>query len=826
MSDYTLGDTLYFNFTTRAFATGIPTVLAGTPVISIYEDNSVTQITAGITLIVSLDSVVGLNNVAVVATGGNGFETGKFYSMVITTGTVGGVSVVGEVVGSFSLEASAAAQDLANGTDGLGAIKTDTAATLIDTAEIGTAGAGLTNINLPNQTMDIVGNITGNLSGSVGSLTGHTVQTGDNFARLGAPAGASIAADLVVIDNFVDGIETAVITNAAGVDIAADIIALKAETVLIVADTNELQGDWVNGGRLDLILDARSSQSSVDTIDGIVDNILVDTAEIGTAGAGLSDITLNAASIDLVWDEVLTGATHNIVNSSGRRLREVAGEIFAEGTAQAGGNNTIQLASGDVTTNDQFRRSKVITIGGTGTGQEAIITSSVASTDTLTVTPAWLTNPDATTEYQIMPAQVHSTVRNGGYDNGFVYVDTVNGVAGTEKGVNGTSTNPSSNLTDAYVIAGNEMITDFQIIAGSTVTLPSDSSSLTFSGGTYAIALNGQEIGDTTFNGAASITGVGINTAGGDPFFNLCGIGSVTLTSSGFFQCGFFGTFTVGTAGAFTIGGSASILGLGLTIDYGSALNTSTFDIQNWGGGDVEIQNAGAGTGTYVFNMNGFGDLTINANCSATTNVDLHGNIVLTNNASGITVTDTANISQTQTDIAALDTKLGTPAGADMSTDIAAIDTVVDAVLVDTAEIGTAGAGLTDLGGMSTGMQAEVNAEVDTALSDYDGPTNAEMELRTPTAAQLAYIVANANTGLPVTFTTSGGSTTAAVLNLVDGSSGSAVDDQYNGRLLVFTDGTLKGVVTDITDYDGGTTTATITAIPTAPTASHNARLI
>jgi hypothetical protein len=44
-------------------------------------------------------------------------------------------------------------------------------AILLDTAEIGAAGAGLTNINLPNQTMDIVGNITGNLSGSVGSVT-------------------------------------------------------------------------------------------------------------------------------------------------------------------------------------------------------------------------------------------------------------------------------------------------------------------------------------------------------------------------------------------------------------------------------------------------------------------------------------------------------------------------------------------------------------------------------------------------------------------------------------------------------------------------------
>lgn len=55
---------------------------------------------------------------------------------------------------------------------------------LLDTAEIGTAGAGLTNINLPNQTMDIVGDITGNLSGSVGSVTGHTAQTGDLYGLM------------------------------------------------------------------------------------------------------------------------------------------------------------------------------------------------------------------------------------------------------------------------------------------------------------------------------------------------------------------------------------------------------------------------------------------------------------------------------------------------------------------------------------------------------------------------------------------------------------------------------------------------------------------
>ena len=56
------------------------------------------------------------------------------------------------------------------------------------------------------------------------------------------------------------------------------------------------------------------------------------------------------------------------------------------------------------------------------------------------------------------------------------------------------------------------------------------------------------------------------------------------------------------------------------------------------------------------------------------------------------------------------------------------IDGIVDDILVDTAVIGALGAGLTDLGGMSVGMKAEVEAEVDDALATYDAPTKAEMD--------------------------------------------------------------------------------------------------
>ena len=102
--DYPQDSTVDFHFTTRAFATGVPTTLAGTPSLEVYQDNNATPITAGVTLTVDLNSRAGLNNVRIVATVANGYTAGSNYDVVIAAGTVGGVSVVGEVVASFSIK--------------------------------------------------------------------------------------------------------------------------------------------------------------------------------------------------------------------------------------------------------------------------------------------------------------------------------------------------------------------------------------------------------------------------------------------------------------------------------------------------------------------------------------------------------------------------------------------------------------------------------------------------------------------------------------------------------------------------------------------------
>ena len=99
------GGTVRFNFTTRN-SSGVPTVLAGTPVVSIFKDDVTSPSTTGVTLTASFASVVGLNHVAIdTSADGTFYAAGHHFEAVITTGTVGGSSVVGEVVlpGGFDL---------------------------------------------------------------------------------------------------------------------------------------------------------------------------------------------------------------------------------------------------------------------------------------------------------------------------------------------------------------------------------------------------------------------------------------------------------------------------------------------------------------------------------------------------------------------------------------------------------------------------------------------------------------------------------------------------------------------------------------------------
>jgi hypothetical protein len=237
--DYT---TLNFKFTTRD-GTGLPTTLAGIPVLSVYKGNDVAQSTVGITLTVDFDTVTGLNNVLIDLSSNAFYAIGQDYSVVVTTGTVDGISVVGEVVATFSIE-----NRFEGAADALVAIKLDHLVAVADSDDVadnsiiaklasvtgdwslygdGTDSlqairdklpTNLEDLNITNTTGLVrpdMANASGNYPGTVATITtytGNTPQTGDLYL-IGKSAGDG---DLeAILDQLTTGVNLA----ATGLDL-------------------------------------------------------------------------------------------------------------------------------------------------------------------------------------------------------------------------------------------------------------------------------------------------------------------------------------------------------------------------------------------------------------------------------------------------------------------------------------------------------------------------------------------------------------------------------------------------------------------------------
>lgn len=101
--------TIYLYFNTVGTDGVAETLTSGE--VQIYEDGSGTQITTADALDNDFDSVTGFHQLAVDLNDA-GFESGKTYTCVLAAGTVDSVSVVGRIVGVFSVGRYASASDI------------------------------------------------------------------------------------------------------------------------------------------------------------------------------------------------------------------------------------------------------------------------------------------------------------------------------------------------------------------------------------------------------------------------------------------------------------------------------------------------------------------------------------------------------------------------------------------------------------------------------------------------------------------------------------------------------------------------------------------
>ena len=170
----------------------------------------------------------------------------------------------------------------------------------VQVVTLGGASQMLAPPNWPDLGIETDGDLT-----KVNTLDGHTAQTGDSFARLGAPAGASVSADIATIDTNVDAILV-----DTGTTIPGTLSTLATATALATVDTNVDAILVDTGTTLPATL---ATAAALATVDANVDAILVDTAEIGVAGAGLTVLATAAAlaTVDANVDAILvdTGTT-------------------------------------------------------------------------------------------------------------------------------------------------------------------------------------------------------------------------------------------------------------------------------------------------------------------------------------------------------------------------------------------------------------------------------------------------------------------------------------------------------------------------------------
>lgn len=215
LGDYDASTLIYGKFSTFRPSTGAAFTLGGTPALSVYKDNSTTQSTTGVTLTVDFDSVTGLHHFAIdTSADGAFYAAGSFFDIVITTGTVDSVSVVGSVVASFTIRKDSA-------------LKPTTAGRTLDVSAGGEAGVDWANVGSPTTAVNLsatnidVDQVVASVSGTVGSVTGAVGSVTGAVGSVTGNVGGNVAGSV--------GSVTGAVGSVTGLT-ASDVAAIKAKT--------------------------------------------------------------------------------------------------------------------------------------------------------------------------------------------------------------------------------------------------------------------------------------------------------------------------------------------------------------------------------------------------------------------------------------------------------------------------------------------------------------------------------------------------------------------------------------------------------------------
>ncbi len=288
-----------------------------------------------------------------------------------------------------------------------------------------TRGTGAGQINQPaNGQVDANTVKVGGTVQTAKDLGASATQTGDAYARLGSPAGASVSADVAAVktdtgniyaDTHTNGVvipqaqadkvwstPTRALTDKAGFSLTQTFptnfsaLAITAGGAVTAGTVSDKTGYSISGTKA--TLDALNDITAA-SVWSVATRLLTAGTNIvlakGTGVTGFNDI----AATD-VW----AAAARSLTDKSGFGLSSLESAVLHTGTAQAGAAGSITLAAGASAAADLYKGLRVRIYGGTGVGQSRMVTGYNGGTKVATVDWNWITIPDATSTYAVIDA--------------------------------------------------------------------------------------------------------------------------------------------------------------------------------------------------------------------------------------------------------------------------------------------------------------------------------------------------------------------------------------------------------------------------------------
>lgn len=332
---------------------------------------------------------------------------------------------------------------------------------------------------------------------------------------------------------------------------------------------------------------------------------------------------------------------------------------------------------------------------------------------------------------------------SAGYADGAIWYDDAASNTNTEAYVDGVADNPVSTWAAVLTLIGSVGIKRVRIAAGSAVTLTGNSDDYALIGDSWPLALGGQSVEGMAVTGA-KVTGIGTATVT-RPIFRECLMNSCTIPPAFLYDCGVgnaSGTLTAGSAGEYVFFNCYSVEpGAAAPALNFSGLGASTgVNVRGWRGGASYTLDSDCTLSHEVLAGGGTTIVTGGADCEIrgiTRELDITMSAAETVQFVGITGPIALSGTTTATvNLYGVGSTVSDTTSAATVTNKLNIDANVSAVLVDTAEIGTAGAGLTninlpnqtmDITGNLSGSVGSVTGSVGSLAAQAKTDVNAEV---------------------------------------------------------------------------------------------------